>query len=128
MTTLNLISRGVDRAPDVDAHVLGVRAFVDGEYFQYFTMAVSGLDQLPYLEPDSKEEVPSRFWRAVARVAVEAIEVAVRSAEAQEHLPLSVPTDAYDLPVDMFRVRELMESSVFLPDPSDGRELGPIEL
>jgi hypothetical protein len=102
----------------VDVRALGLRAFVDDEYFQYFIAAISGLEQLTVLRASSAPD-EALMWRAIAAVAVRAITAAVRSAQTTATLPTTEPSKAVELRLDPYEVRQAMDDEASLPATAD---------
>lgn len=128
MAQVSLISLGFVPHGLIDARRLGIRALLHDDYFQYFTVTVSGQEQLPYMQRETRD-VPDRFWPAVSVAAIEAISAAIQEGSRSGTLPLDDPSQPVDLRVDLGRVEDLMTSSRSLPDPTvHGQELGPIEI
>lgn len=98
----------------IDAKALGYRTFLDGDYFQYFTSAVSGLDQATVLRA-ADDEGEALMWRAVASVAADQIKAAVAEGARTGTIPKPDPTHGVALVLDLQLVRQRMVSDDLLP-------------
>lgn len=114
MARLEIESLGPAPNGYVDVRSLGLRTFIDEEYFQYFTASVTGLEQVTVLQATSAD-AEDLMWRAMGAVAIRAIAAAVNSASATGTLPKDDPSRAVELRLDAFEVRRAMDDQGSLP-------------
>ena len=115
MPTFTIKSLGFAPTGHIDARAIGFRTFIDDEYFQYFTAAISGIDQFTVLRV-ADGDCESVMWRAGAATAADQIRAAVEEGARSGAIPLADPTQAVALNLNVAKIRERMTLPDSLPE------------
>lgn len=90
---LEIYFRGLQLSATSDCTIIRLNANLDGQYLQFFTATVTGLDVATAL---AGSDVPEEsFWRAAIEEAVEQVRPAIESGR----VPRRPPIDACELAI-----------------------------
>jgi hypothetical protein len=128
VTRIEIKSVGSVPTNYIDAEAIGLQAFVDGEYFQYFTATIAGVHKATVLNVHPADG-DALVRRAMAGVAFQRVVATVGSALMTGTLPTRDRSEAVELRLDPHEVRRAMDDPASLPPSVDeGDVIGQAEL
>jgi hypothetical protein len=116
MAAYEVTYEGRIRPADRDGVEVRARLWRDGDYFQFITCEIAGVDLI-----SAPRDVLSdkRLWPIVALELATGGEAAVRTGV----LPLADPTSGYRVPVNLAGAWQKLQSSASLPTLAEGEQI-----